>query len=192
MKLTSFTTFSVVATCLSGSVWANEELLSTKCSEEFCSALIFKVSPEEYDKTIEPEVLNTFRTLAKSIVNTKEPEKTSPNDIAGAAKVFLLDKMYMENMMIDVSSVKKAFKQNGQEMLPYHYFIIENHDHFINFAELKNLQDVEGALEQSENPAFYQLSRANPVEAKAADFIVECDEWVMQKLARGVRVDGFQ
>ncbi|KAJ1660529.1 hypothetical protein IWQ61_000577 [Dispira simplex] len=180
MKLASFIALGVVATCLSGSVWATGKIFETESVVGFCAALRLRYSLEEYDKTIEPEELEKLRKLAKSEVSTEESEKPSPKDIAGAAKMFLLERMYEKNEINDFNGEFGAYNENGWETRSYRYFIAHHDNELTEFAELKNLNDVKYFQRQQENYVFFKLSNDNPVEAMAADLIDQCDKLRMK------------
>ncbi|KAJ1648889.1 hypothetical protein IWQ61_009851 [Dispira simplex] len=193
MKLACFTTLSVVITCLSGSVWAEEEIYNPKVTQDFCDALYKEYGPDEYygpmyveeikklreltkpgvsieelneDSVIVQEIEES-RNLAMPGVSTEEPNKLLPKKIIGAAKMFLFDKQYLS----------KAFDVSQEIAIDsYRFYAWIAYNGLVTFWPLTENEHFKEYYNRYKGKRFkmFQLSNTNPVENKAADFIEEC------------------
>ncbi|KAJ1648890.1 hypothetical protein IWQ61_009852 [Dispira simplex] len=165
----------VVFTCLSGSVWANEKLLSTKCSLQFCATLMNRVMPDKYDEATNLEEIENLCKLAKLGLNTENGETVLPEKLTGVAKVYLLEEMYKGKVITKDDAFSKL-PESLSEPCSCHYFIAAHTVTVTHIVEMKTISAAEDYILQWENPVFYELSKANPMEAKAAELIDQCDE----------------
>ncbi|KAJ1655087.1 hypothetical protein IWQ61_005096 [Dispira simplex] len=189
MKLARFTALSIVATCLSGSVWATGNLFNTQWTSEICTAIWLKFTPQMYDRSVDEINLSELRQLATSEIIIEEPKELSP-EIAGAARVFLLEKQYLVTGAITKTAVLNALSENSQ-LLSHRYFTTAQNDaytfiHNITVANDANEYSI-GNEYGGFSVTFFQLSNTNPVEANAANFIEQCCKfWKMLPSGSGL------
>ncbi|KAJ1658449.1 hypothetical protein IWQ61_002315 [Dispira simplex] len=184
MKLARFIALSVVATCLSESVWATENLFNTQWTSEICIAIWLMSTPQQYDSSVNEKKLGELRQLATSEITIEESKELLP-EIAGAARVFLLEKQYLKTEAITKEAVLNALllPENSQ-LLSHRYFTTAQNDAYTFIHKITEVNDAEEYSKENEyegfHVRFFRLNNTNPVEAKAADFIEECcNHWKM-------------
>ncbi|KAJ1657204.1 hypothetical protein IWQ61_003355 [Dispira simplex] len=192
MKLTSFTTLSIVATCLSGGVWATGGLSEAECELGFCKAMECGDSPEKYDNSFPLDKLKKLRQLTNPIeikklsdldieerkelseVDIEKLKELSDKEIAGAAKVYLLDKTYLETALISKDEVTKALQENSSESSYRYYMTVSTEEYDIIQIHQAIKVEVYSKAYEGLGLNFTRLRMDNPVEAKAAYFIRLC------------------
>ncbi|KAJ1648997.1 hypothetical protein IWQ61_009778 [Dispira simplex] len=141
MKLTRFTTLSIIATYLLGSVWATGGLFDPQCTQEFCAAMLEGLTPQQYDSTIHEEELKRLHRWTDLWGSIEECKKMPAGQVAAVAKLFLLERKYLTTAHISQEMVIEALEENPLEPRPYRYFIIVS-DKFPDIRELTTASDA--------------------------------------------------
>ncbi|KAJ1961592.1 hypothetical protein IWQ62_003811 [Dispira parvispora] len=183
MRIASITVLSIVATSLLGSVWAISDLYSLEGIEILGEAISEEYTPQWLDGDISDDKLDHLLEVART------GESFSRNEIAAAAKVFLLEKAYLKNSIIE-PDVLEGIKGETEEARSCRYFVKTKvvvhyrypgweHDSYtiysyIKIREIKVLKDLNFFRSNSyTDKVFFKLHNNNAVEAQAADFISE-------------------
>ncbi|KAJ1643697.1 hypothetical protein IWQ61_010499 [Dispira simplex] len=172
MKLASFISLSVVATCLSGSVWATSDLYNPQVTKEFCDALFAEWEPETYYGFEEKTVIDNLRKYTGKEVSMADLSKLSDEVITGAAKVFLLDKQYLRK------KIDKSHVALGTSVSLYRIYAWITPNRFTAFWPLNEEEDItefkSGNIDKGDNYQYFGLYIPNRVENQASKFIEGC------------------
>ncbi|KAJ1647404.1 hypothetical protein IWQ61_010097 [Dispira simplex] len=147
MKLTRFTTLSIVATYLLGSVSATGGLFDPECTKEFSLSMLKGRPPRFYDSTVDAKKLKELRKWTKPGISTEKLNKLSNEQVAAAAKIFLLEEIYLETALISQETVIEALEENPLEPPSYHYFIIVKGERSPDIRELKTAIEAKNFAE---------------------------------------------
>ncbi|KAJ1650126.1 hypothetical protein IWQ61_008988 [Dispira simplex] len=165
-----------VATYLLGSLWATPNLRNPEIDGYFCFAIERGNSPEEYDERFPSDELVKLRQLTQPEVDIEKLKGLPAEEIATAAKVYLLDKAYLETTAhISKDVVLNGFQENSLEAPSYLYFMIAQGEER-DIIRLRETNDVKlySTKFKMLSLDFIQLSTDNPIEDKAVYFIDKC------------------